>query len=323
MNESIFTVDHFIVQLSAVIAQKSISPGFSLGNLSKDVYPSLCTKAWHGINVWELAWLALAPYVTNADVSKLLTFMEGNMEADWEAHFPSDVSPKFGTVWWDGFIEFHSPARNVSVIAIRGTDLTSFADALQDINMFFEVALYHTLSSIVPGASMLPHSLVADFIKLASGVDSISGSATSWSPTDSENSREYYSSVYRYLLALQNRRPPKHVVMVGHSLGGAVGHIVGSKLGFPSLGFSSPGLTLSRKKFGIELPNIHQFTTTIISSHDIVPLIGGQGGELHHVECLAERRELCHAVEFLVGTLWHSCGTVREKFPKIEEITLL
>lgn len=349
-SDNTMTIDHFIVKLSAqVVSSKnaSVSAGSMMSGdelQQADVYPSLCAKKVGGVLAWELSWLSVAAYVTDRNaVRRIVSFMNEFMGSHWEVRFPSslddvdDSDDDFSV--WDGYMEFYNAPMNLSVISVRGTDLTSFADVLQDVNMFFEVALYQIFSNIVPGASVLPSSLVADFIKLGAGVESISRTR-SWqslskkfsseaikSKSDfwnSTNSREYYASVYNYIVAAKHRpEPPKNVVLVGHSLGGAVGHIVGSKLSLQSLGFSSPGLTLSRKKFDVELQHIHRFTTTIISSHDIVPLIGGQGGELHNIECVASKRELCHAMEFMVGTLWHSCASVRRAFPRIRDIVLI
>lgn len=343
-------IDHFLVKLTAYVsAHRPSDPQVSdltatqnvdekeedyknEGDLypvveALDAYPSLCKKTVHGVNVWELSWLSTIAYITNqTTVERITEFMNTHMHSDWSPLFPSTE-----TLWWNGFIEFHSKRRNVSVVAVRGTDLTSFEDALQDINMFFEVALYQTLSSIVPGATLLPSSLVSDFIQLASGVDSLamSGWVKGLLPRrDSETSaaaasRDYFLDVQHFTEGLKARpSPPRNVVLVGHSLGGAVAHLVGNKIGTRSVGFSSPGLVLSHKKFGVSLARLHQFATTIVSSHDIVPLIGGQGGELHHVECVAKRRELCHAMEFAVGALWHACPSIRSQYPGIRNVTL-
>ena len=328
----------------------------------EDLYPGLCAKEYFGfLSAWELSLLSDAPYLFSpGDVDRLLGFMNKNMGTDWVAmpRLSSKCSAHqyrrdAGTnskgaaplIDWNGYLEFHSAKRGVSVIAVRGTDLTSFMDMLQDVSMFFEVALYHVMSSIVPGAAILPTSLIADFIRAAAMAEQITH-ASSWRELlrrsgvkhssglqepncfYSHYRRDYHVDVYNHILqrseelAAEDDHKPNatRLILVGHSLGGSIGHVVASKLDVPSVAFSSPGIVLSRKKFDVPLRQIHKNTMTVVSSHDIVPTIGGQGGEIHHVECMATRRELCHAIEFMIGSIWHSCASVRNKFPGIRDV---
>lgn len=311
--------------------------------------------------------------------------------------------------------------------------------------MFFEAALYQVLASIVPGAGILPTSLVADFIRVSSLTDVFSQGGY-WDPlnrlktvasssgedfhkvsdsvlkklfsrrnkqkdsadgtnidevVDEEESclnqkpkeeqleelrklvakkasslprvisstelgrvvsdRDYYLRVMRYTQSRMERmvkesvddeeakhpepnqksKDPKdingapaatdqkiypvkvreQVIMTGHSLGGGIAHIVGIRLKLRSVAFGAPGIVLSHKKFGIsDLKSVHSRTFTVASSNDIVPLIGWQGGEVHHVECVAKTSELCHVMEFMIGAIWHNCRTVRDRYPKLIDV---
>ncbi|EAN99169.1 hypothetical protein TcCL_NonESM02366 [Trypanosoma cruzi] len=350
------TVDHIVLRMHLLSGQADVTPTLPIASsamgsasaafkwhnatsLGEDWYSSLCARTFHDISIWEISLLALASYLSNDDeVKEMLDFMSMHMGSDWvvrERHGTDCISIDSSTqpTGWDGYYDFYSAKHDMSIIAVSGTDMTSFRDFLIDVNLFFEVVLYHLLSNIIPGAVILPSELIADLIRLASLPAAKNRESETWETLVSsrntnlrvcENNnyrRDYFADVYNHLAFVGSRpNPPKHVLLTGHSLGGAVASVIGSRMGIHAVGFSAPGISLSRKKFGIDLESIHKFVTRVISSHDIFPMIGGSGGEEHHVECLAKTRELCHAMEFLVGTLWRSCGSIRARYPSIHSV---
>ncbi|CCW66617.1 unnamed protein product [Phytomonas sp. Hart1] len=319
-------------------------------NDNEDLYPYLCTRDYYGTSVWELALLALAPYLSSTEeIGTMLNYMNTNMGSDWV------VQPRYGTACvptnsnhkptgWTGFYDFYSISRNMSVIAVRGTDLFSFTDFLIDIDLFFETVLYQFMTMVVPGSVVVPKELVVNLIRLVSLQEKL------WSPIDTPSHvepsseetwahllnstnkslreckynnyhRNFYADVYNHLV-FRGLQPdhPKHVVLTGHSLGGAVAAILAAQLDIKAVAFSAPGILLGRKKFDVNLRLINKNVMTVISSGDIVPKLGQHGGEVHHVECLASTTELCHAMEFLIGTLWRSCASLRAKYPLIQRV---
>jgi lipase ATG15 len=270
-------VDHYVVQLEF---GRMSGESASLAEPSEDArnaYPALCRRNIRGANSWELAVLSMVVYVsTRSDREKILNFLYDANSFDWKltehASNQHQVDPS-GV--FSGFVDFFSPRRNLTVVSVRGTDFTSFADVLQDVNMYFEVSLYHILSSIVPGAALLPEELVSDFILLGSGAES-TGRSYHWSfgrksPTDFDVLANYYDVVENYVAKLVNASGRNHVIVTGHSLGGAVAQVVGTRLGIEAVGYSSPGLKLSHRKFGVSLSDLHKFTSSVVSSNDIVP----------------------------------------------------
>ncbi|CBH10618.1 hypothetical protein, conserved [Trypanosoma brucei gambiense DAL972] len=356
----ILTIDHIVVRMHLLSRNASANPlsppvtsamtpahaAFQWGNttaFNTDWYASLCAREFHGASVWEVSLLALATYLsTEEEVRQMLHFMNTHMETDWimrERHGMDCVAVDSSTkpTEWNGYFDFYSAKHDLSVVAIRGTDMTSAIDFLVDFNMFFEVVLYHLLSNFVPGAGILPSHLIADLIGLASLRSDGNFQYGTWesliaeSKADDKNNklqcvsnnyrRDFFADVYNHIRYIGSRsKRPKHVILTGHSLGGAVASIVGAKMGIQAVGFGAPGITLARKKFNVDLRSINKHVGNIISSHDIFPMIGGNVGEQHRIECLATTRELCHAMEFLVGALWRSCGSIRSRFPSMGSV---
>jgi lipase ATG15 len=311
-------IDHFVVKLR-VDARDHAEESTDAMRTESDSYPALCTKQFFGAHVWELAWLALVPYIE--EKASVLEFLNRHFSTDWTLKSLSR-DPPHHSLEWSAFDHIHSAAKNLTVVSVRGTDFTSFADVLQDINLFFEVGLYHILSCFVPGTSILPSSLVSDFIHAVSMVEMVRDTGT-WKSLQRDepgafntNTLDYYRGLFHHVLLNQDQQ----LVLVGHSLGGAVAQIVGSHLGIPALGFSSPGLVLSRKKFGLSMKELNRFSTTVISSDDLVPMIGGHTGELHHIECTTTTRELCHAMEMILASMWNDCSSIRNRFGGIRSV---
>lgn len=323
---------------------EAASSAFKWNNISsaetEDFYPQLCTRDYGGTSVWELALLSVAPYLFNVeDFNTMLHFLNEHLGSDWVIQPNHGASCVHGDsahrpTGWTGFYEVYSRQRDMSVITIRGTDMFSLADFLIDINLFFEVGLYQLLASFVPGASVVPKDLVVDLLRTASlPADSPNDVRETWAElTSSKNhslrqcqqnnyQRDFFADVYNHIAYIGSRKEhPRHIVLTGHSLGGAVATIVAAQMEVKAVAFSAPGVALARKKFRVSLHAIHRSAMTVVSSNDIVPSIGEHGGEVHHVECLAATRELCHAMEFMIGSLWRSCSSIRARFPSIKDV---
>ncbi|CAD2215724.1 Lipase (class 3), putative [Angomonas deanei] len=324
-----------------------------------DLYPHLCTREYHGTSVFEISLLSAAPYLFNREeVETLLRFMNRHLGSDWSLRPRHGAACKYGDsnhapTGWAGFYDIYSKSRDLSVIAIRGTDLSSFTDFLIDVNMFFETVLYQVLTSVIPGAAIIPPDLVSDMIRLVSipPSDSVYDLSTAyyanptpkrykedprretWAQlTQSRNEslrfcrqnnyhRDFFADVYNHVVYIGSQRDhPGHVLITGHSLGGAVAAVLASQLEVPAVLFSAPGIVLSRKKFNVELRALQKYVLTIVQSNDIVPMMGSHGGEVQHMECLAQTKELCHAMEFIIGSLWRSCESIRNKYPSLKKV---
>lgn len=323
---------------------EAASSAFQWSNITsaenEDFYPQLCRREYYNTSVWEMALLAVAPYLFNIEeFNSMLRFLNAHLGSDWAIQprhggscVPGDSNHR--PTGWTDFYEVYSARRDTAIIAVRGTDMFSFTDFLFNINVFFEVALYQLMTTFIPGSAVVPKDLIVDLLRTASLPAEAEGDVhETWAELTSSGNhslracqqnnygRDFFADLYNHIAYRGSRSShPQHIVLTGHSLGGAVASIVAAQMGVKAVAFSAPGIVLARRKFDFSLRSLHQNVMTVISTNDIVPAVGEHGGELHHVECLAATRELCHAMEFMIGTLWRSCSSVRAKFPSIKDV---
>jgi len=96
------------------------------------------------------------------------------------------------------------------------------------------------------------------------------------------DSRLYYRQLETYIReeVLPDPRYQNYALLLtGHSLGGGVASIVAARLQALAVVYSSPGVVLSRRKFGISLKQISEYIVNIVPQGDLVPLIDIQGKE--------------------------------------------
>lgn len=80
-------------------------------------------------------------------------------------------------------------------------------------------------------------------------------------------SRLYYKQLETYIteqILPDPRFADYQFLLTGHSLGGGVASIVGARLQALAVVFSSPGVVLSRRKFGLSLKSVSQYVVNIV-----------------------------------------------------------
>merc|ERR1712048_1364303 len=84
------------------------------------------------------------------------------------------------------------------------------------------------------------------------------------------------------------------IVLTGHSLGGGVAQVIGSRLGVSTLVFSSPGVGYSVKRFGMlkeDTMNGHAVqaaeskVVNVVPALDVVPRVDLQIAVTQQIEC--------------------------------------
>jgi hypothetical protein len=234
--------------------------------------------------------------------------------SEWSKHIDRSVSATFH--------HFRSPSRGASVIAIRGTEPGFARDALQNVLIFSEVFLFQAISVIVPGAGLLPESMVKDLIRVGSMID-----VAVLDFDQRRNRHHYYHAVEAYIGAFTQLQAVKaagkkrrergtlsieDIIITGHSLGGVVAQIVGSRLRTPAVAFSAPGIALLERKFSIDPHAIDAYITNVVASNDFLATIGKLGGNVNHIQCEHRRAEVCHSAELQTIRLWTMCPQYRQ-----------
>jgi hypothetical protein len=321
------TVEHFIADLHFNFASSPRSTpvvNTSRVNGDEDEYGQLCHRSHFGVGLFEMALMSVAPYLNNGTtVARFVSGMNAALGSDWTVEFPTELDPgpsRKARQPWKSIVELHSESKNATFVAIRGTDPTSMYDLLQDVSIYVESFLYQLMTHVLPAAHLVPTTLICDAIGLASTLEAYT---VPWIDRRAEGarsaSRHFHDIVIAHVSAMPAARQER-VAFVGHSLGGAVGHIAAARLGLRSFGIQSPGIILPRKKFGVGTDQIHRATTTVAVAPDVVPLIGWQGGDVIHARCTERITERCHIAEQVVAAIWQNCAAVRDRHPQLIDV---
>ena len=111
------------------------------------------------------------------------------------------------------------------------------------------------------------------------------------------------------------------LLFVGQSLGGSISEIVAAQLyglqkqdtllsntSMRAFAFSSPGLSLSSRKFNVDVEDLRKTATVIISENDLLAEIDEQVGMVQDIDCVFEDIVLgCHRIQNSVCALQDSC----------------
>ena len=204
------------------------------------------------------------------------------------------------------------------MIVVRGTKDTR--DLHEDFSMYSEVAALRAFSKLIPIMDLWPRSMIKSFIHKMSITEGVFFK-------DAQNRHhqqimEYVESETAGIAFHQNH----NLLIVGHSLGGIVSHIVAAKLkamdrnqngDIQSIGISNPGLVLSSNKFGIEPGILSRTATTIVPDTDPIAAMDIQTGSVHHIACKsASSRKQCHSVKQTLFEIYDSCSGIRRRANK-------
>jgi putative lipase involved disintegration of autophagic bodies len=107
------------------------------------------------------------------------------------------------------------------------------------------------------------------------------------------------------------------VVLTGHSLGGGLAKIAAIRSQHVAVTFQSPGIHLSRIKFGIDVDaDFGPHLVTVVTLGDVVHTIDVQRGTTQETTCNAQPWD-CHSSVLVYQLLVQSCGD-----PQRRNITL-
>lgn len=130
VEEDLLRIRHVeVVQLDL----KMVGKGVKMQNRQRHPIYAICKSRWSGLSVVDLALLSELAYFPASDVPSVLPHFFPNRE--FQLRSVGEEMIKAGN-----WMEFYSPELNVSVIAIRGTDVLSFSDFVADAHLWVEVS---------------------------------------------------------------------------------------------------------------------------------------------------------------------------------------
>lgn len=281
-------------------------------NLEKPMYAS-CSMRWKTLSVLDFAILSELSYfddtiTLNDNVSSInANNFNPNDNNNNNNTFPlnevstiqkmlDELFPDLGfihirsppnntqTGWNSGFegshpmyLEVYSEKLDVTVIAVRGTDVGRLHDFLgkfilfiilyyiffniEDVKLFAEPVLISLLSCIFPLMRISSDTTTSTIIQILHESNSFFGLV---------GEAEYYQPLVERVKEISKIRSNKNneIILTGHSLGGGLSRIVAALTHLPSISFAPPGIALSHRKFSV-LGKKSEESNEIIVNHKI------------------------------------------------------
>ena len=162
------------------------------------------------------------------------------------------------------FIELHSPSRNLSIIAVRGST-SSAVDWVEAGSMFGGDLLFSLLKGVIPGLPFYPPSFYMRVMELYTIIIERA--------TGKPEEQRYHGAVTKYVLSRQKEMPHTKFVLTGHSIGGSIAQIAACLTNSQVVAFSAPGIEGLYAKYSfrtqrIEVRHIKKYVTSVFAQND-------------------------------------------------------
>jgi len=289
----------FVIFIGALFIMGSIEPerSFERGYAKRGPYIepefpryAVCGKTWEGFNIVDYGLFAHLAYEHEPFAAE-----------DLQVWFPDIVNEVYTLTFHNStgglvFFDLHMPARNLSIVSVRGTD--NFRDVIQDLFIWKEIVFLQIASIFGPFSNFWPTSLSIEIVNAISSLEAWTFAQYSYDESS------YYNALDNYLTEISDRR----TVLVGHSLGGGVSKVVAAKHNTNVVTFSAPGIVMISKKVGLTLEQINRISMNIKPTNDIIPSIDSLGGLTQEIDCNQPNFLECHRLVHTVNTLMKSCG---------------
>lgn len=253
-------------------------------------YP-ICNAQWGTLklDITDMAFLADAAYKINGkdkvNISSITNDYFSARSIEWVV---KSVNPKRPF-----FFHIRNPSKQVNVIGIRGT--ADARDWFENVKVYNEIAVLQLISVALP-IQNLPFEFIAFFIAQSSSVSYLLQRSTY---------SQYFKPLEDYLQAERNSTEEYH--LVGHSLGGGLAKIIGSRNKIPAVAISSPGDIYNHIKFDYSVENVQKYTTTISAQNDPTAWIDKCGGLEQNIQCDNSNFIKCHSIRNTYCELKKKC----------------
>ncbi|KNE55626.1 hypothetical protein AMAG_01513 [Allomyces macrogynus ATCC 38327] len=241
------------------------------------------------LNLADLVALSAAAYKSTLDDAT--TYLRGNSRlADVQvAH--ANLNDTTGVRFWDFRFPFTAPG--LSVVAIRGT--STLEDVLEDARLWSTPLLLQGSSYFGTFFVLWPRTAMAAVVRVVAQYLAFS--------------RFLYSvEVEAYTRALV--QSGQKVLVTGHSLGGGLAQVVGSRVQVPAVAISGPGLGMSYLAYDTTVEAIAKWTVNVVPFSDPVPMADDQVAALIHLPCHQAVPSNCHSVKNTLQTIEDMCAGI-------------
>ena len=231
-------------------------------------YP-ICYTRWSsiGLSITDMAFLAdLAYKMNNKRLDPILNDYFKDRNISWDLVFENSKKPSF----------FHvrNAENRVNIVSIKGT--SDSRDWFENVKIWNEIAIFQIIGFLI-STKILPDYFISKYVSFAAMFDYIF-----------EHANSYWKVIDNYLVDMKNYTWIDHkeeYILVGHSLGGGLAKIIGSRNHLMSIGFSSPGDIYNHIKYNYTVKDVQKYTTTIGARNDPLMSLDSLGGLVFKIEC--------------------------------------
>lgn len=255
-------------------------------------YP-ICGNTWTPLrlSVADVAYLSYVAYLENWNRQHLNQTINSYFRGHgtkWNVSYISEENPRFYHVY--------ESTKGIDIVGICGTKNTS--EWIENLKLWSEIISYQVTSMALP-VQQMPQNFMTSFVSAASFLERLLH----------HNHRDFTTaSIESYLKEHVINRTTHHVLLTGHSMGGGLAKIIGSRLGLSAVSFSSPGESHIHAKMGFTLDDLRRHTTSVVSRSDMVTWVDHHGGLVQYIGCNASGYVQCHSIVNTYCELKTSCG---------------
>lgn len=183
-------------------------------------------------------------------------------------------------------LQLFSPSRNLSVIAVAGTNPLRPYDIFQDVLLFHRAFTFELASQFSPPLKWIPQKWKSFILSLSSLPLHLLGSTNPY--------WYYHHTLIEEVKAQQRRKGIGRVVLTGHSLGGAIAQIVAAGAHVPVVSISSPGVSLLLSSLGIDPEPLKYLSVNVVHENDVLPMLDKLMGTVFILGCGSANPFRCH-----------------------------